>query len=181
MFLGGNDLPSRFKDGFQIAELGFGTGLNALAALDAWTGDGRFKFTSFEAFPMAATDMERALRHWPELDSGPLIAAWARGERQIVIGPMQLHVIVGDALRMLKAWQGRADAWFLDGFSPAKNPEMWSQELLSEVGRHTGKGGRFATYSAASKVRSGLETAGFEVQRVKGFGRKRHMSVGRKI
>ncbi len=75
-------------------------------------------------------------------------------------------------------WDGAADAWFLDGFSPAKNPELWSPELMAEVGRHTAPGGTFATYTAAGHVRRALADAGFAVTRRPGFGRKRHMSVG---
>ena len=179
VFLGGNDLPQRFRDGFQIAELGFGTGLNALAALDAWRGEGAFRFTSFEAYPMNAQDMETALSAWPELQRDQLVAAWSSGHRKIRIGPMHLEVIVGDALDRLSNWTGQADAWFLDGFSPAKNPEMWSAALLEQVGRHTTRDGTFATYSAAASVRSGLQAAGFQVERVRGFGHKRHMSKGR--
>ena len=76
-------------------------------------------------------------------------------------------------------WPGRADAWFLDGFSPARNPELWGEALLAEVGGHTAPGGTMATYTAAGFVRRGLATAGFEVARVPGYGRKRHMTRGR--
>ena len=72
-----------------------------------------------------------------------------------------------------------ADAWFLDGFSPAKNPELWQDDLLGEVARHTAAGGSAATYTAAGFVRRGLEAAGFEVTRTPGFGRKRHMTKAR--
>lgn len=87
-----------------------------------------------------------------------------------------LRVIVGDARDTLPAWQGRADAWFLDGFSPAKNPELWSAELMAHVGTHTATGGTAATYTAAGFVRRGLADAGFAVERVAGYGRKRHMT-----
>jgi tRNA U34 5-methylaminomethyl-2-thiouridine-forming methyltransferase MnmC len=87
-------------------------------------------------------------------------------------------VVVGDARQTLPAWAGRADAWFLDGFSPAKNPELWGDDLLVDVARHTAPGGTFATYTAAGFVRRGLQAAGFQVERCAGFGRKRHMSRG---
>ena len=80
---------------------------------------------------------------------------------------------------LLPGWAGAADAWFLDGFSPAKNPELWSPDLMREVARHTAPGGSFATYTAAGHVRRALAEAGFSVNRAPGFGRKRHMSVGR--
>ncbi len=177
-FLDGNGLPARFVDGFHVAELGFGTGLNALATLEAWTVEGSFRFTSFEAYPMDARDMALALAQWPSLDSAGLVEAWGNGSRRFKIGPMEVEVIVGDVRETLPLWEGMADAWYLDGFSPSRNGEMWSQEVLCGVGRHTKKGGSFATYSAASRVRARLEAAGFQVTRRAGFGRKRHMSSG---
>ena len=183
VFLAGNRLPERFRDGFRIAELGFGTGLNLLATVIAWRGtgvDGRLSYTSFEAFPMPAADMGRALAAFPELEeeAGPLLGAWGEGERCFALGPVDVEVIPGDARVTLPDWQGRADAWFLDGFSPAKNPELWSEELMAEVARHTAPGGTFATYTAAGFVRRGLQAAGFQVERAKGYGHKRHMSRG---
>jgi len=177
-FLDGNGLPERFEDGFHVAELGFGTGLNALATLDAWETTGSFRFTSFEAFPMDAQDMEMALSSWPSLERAALVAAWAKGVRRFDVGPMEVEVIVGDVQDTLPEWDGMADAWYLDGFAPSRNAEMWSQAVLSEVARHTKRGGTFATYSAASRVRARLDTAGFQVTRRSGFGRKRHMCVG---
>jgi tRNA U34 5-methylaminomethyl-2-thiouridine-forming methyltransferase MnmC len=88
------------------------------------------------------------------------------------------EIIIGDARETLPIWPHRADAWFLDGFSPAKNPELWSGELMADVARHTGKGGSFATYTAAGHVRRALVDAGFAVERRPGHGRKRHMTVG---
>jgi len=180
VFLAGNDLPKRFRDGFAIAELGFGTGLNLLATLIA-AGDTALTFTSFEAFPMAAADMARALAAFPEARAvaDPLLDSWARGERAFRLGPIAVKVIIGDARQTLPAWGGRADAWFLDGFSPAKNPELWSDMMMAEVARHTAPGGSFATYSAAGHVRRSLAEAGFAVERRPGHGRKRHMSAGR--
>jgi len=86
--------------------------------------------------------------------------------------------VTGDARLTLPDWAGRADAWFLDGFSPAKNPELWEPGLLAEVARHTAPGGSFATYTAAGAVRRSLAEAGFTVDRAGGFGAKRHMSRG---
>jgi tRNA U34 5-methylaminomethyl-2-thiouridine-forming methyltransferase MnmC len=89
---------------------------------------------------------------------------------------LQLQVVTGDARLSLPEWTGVVDAWFLDGFSPAKNPELWQQDLLQAVADHTNPGGSAATYTAAGFVRRGLEAAGFTVTRVPGFGRKRHMT-----
>ena len=185
VFLAGNGLPDRFRDGFAIAELGFGTGLNALTTCQAWRtagAPGVLRFTSFEAFPMAAEDMARALAHFPELAdlAAPLVAGWAAGARDIALpGNMQLQVIEADARDGLPGWEGRADAWYLDGFSPAKNPELWGPDLLQAVYDHSAPGGTLATYTAAGFVRRGLADAGFEVSRVSGYGRKRHMTVAR--
>lgn len=179
VFLDGNDLPDRFAPDFQIAELGFGTGLNFLAAWMLWeqTGqDGVLHFTSFEAFPMARDDMARALAAFPEV--GPwadrLLEAWEGGICDL--SSARLEVIVGDARETLPNWKKVADAWFLDGFSPAKNPELWEDSLLQQVAQHTRVGGTAATYTAAGFVRRGLEDAGFDVTRTPGFGRKRHMT-----
>ena len=179
VFLGGNDLPARFQPGFHIAELGFGTGLNLLATM--LVADVPIRFTSFEAFPMAAADIARALTAFPEVAAvaEPFITQWAQGARAFQLGPIAVEVIVGDARETLPAWQGRADAWFLDGFSPAKNPELWDSTLMAEVARHTAPGGTFATYTAAGFVRRGLQAAGFAVERRKGHGHKRHMSTGK--
>jgi tRNA U34 5-methylaminomethyl-2-thiouridine-forming methyltransferase MnmC len=181
VFLAGNGLPGRFRDGFQIAELGFGTGLNLVAVLIAHRGPGRVSYTSFEAYPMPAADMARALAAFDGLAeiAEPLLQQWAAGARVLQFPNVTARIIVGDARETLPRWDGRADAWFLDGFSPAKNPELWSPELMAEVARHTAKGGTFATYTAAGHVRRGLAAAGFQVSRAPGFGRKRHMSVGR--
>lgn len=181
VFLAGNGLPGRFRGGFQIAELGFGTGLNLLAVLLAHRGPGHLHYTSFEAYPMPAADMARAFAAFPDVAeiAEPLLTQWASGARELQFPNVTARVIVGDARETLPRWQGRAQAWFLDGFSPAKNPELWSPELMAEVARHTSPGGTFATYTAAGHVRRALAEAGFTVARVPGFGRKRHMSVGR--
>lgn len=183
VFLDGNGLPGRFRDGFHIAELGFGTGLNMLATALAWQAacvPGHLHFTSFEAFPMAAGDIEKALMAFPEVAGGtaPFLTQWASGARRIDLDRMTATIIIGDARETLPAWQGRADAWFLDGFSPAKNPELWAEGLMAGVAAHTAPAGTFATYTAAGFVRRGLQAAGFRVERRAGHAGKRHMSRG---
>lgn len=183
VFLAGNDLPQRFRPGFHIAELGFGTGLNLLATLiDAADHPGPLRFTSFEAFPLSVADIARALEAFPEARAvaDPFLAAWGAGQTRFTLGPIAVEVILGDVRETLPRWQGVADAWFLDGFSPAKNPEMWAPELMAEVGSHTADDGTFATYTAAGFVRRGLAEAGFTVTRAPGHGHKRHMSRGHK-
>lgn len=187
VFLAGNGLPDRFQPGFHVAELGFGTGLNLAATWAAWRQagpDGPLQFTSFEAFPMRPDEARRALAAHSDLSfAAPVIAEAleiAKGETaRIAVEDLVLTVVVGDARATLPAWDGRADAWFLDGFSPAKNPELWEPDLLAAVAAHTAPGGSCATYTAAGAVRRALAGAGFTVDRVAGYGRKRHMSVGR--
>ena len=185
VFLGGNDLPTRFGDTFHIGELGFGTGLNLLVTWAAWVKAGQpgtLHFTSFEAFPMMPADMTQALGQFPELApfAAMLLNEWAPGAGPTTLtdGPL-LDVIIGDARETLPAWENKADAWFLDGFSPAKNPQLWEPSLLQAVAQHTQPNGTAATYSAAGHVRQSLDTAGFDVSRVPGFGRKRHMTTAK--
>ncbi|MBM9593729.1 tRNA (5-methylaminomethyl-2-thiouridine)(34)-methyltransferase MnmD [Roseitranquillus sediminis] len=182
VFLRGNGLPGRFRPGFRIGELGFGTGLNVLAAWRAWLDadlGGPLEVTSFEAWPLTADAMETALAAFPELAplASELTTAWRAGRRMIETPTLRLTVIVGDARRTVGAWDGQVDAWFLDGFAPARNPELWETALMREVARHTAPGGTAATYSAAGAVRRALTEAGFSVERRAGFGRKRHMTV----
>ncbi len=183
VFLAGNDLPARFKDGFHIAELGFGTGLNLLAAWRAWLVSGQetpLIYTSFEAYPMGIPSMQKALANWPELShlANEMLAQLADGSFEISTPTLKASIIIGDARATLPQWQAAADAWFLDGFSPAKNPELWEPALMQAVADHTNPGGSFATYTAAGHVRQSLAKAGFAVTRVAGFGRKRHMTTG---
>lgn len=182
VFLSGNGLPGRFADGFQIAELGFGTGLNLLTTWAAWQASktpGTLHFTSFEAYPMAPADMAQALCAFPVLAplAQTLLDRWTPGAGPTPLSDsLTLHVVIGDARTTLPRWQGQADAWFLDGFSPAKNPALWEPALLAQVYARTAPGGTAATYSAAGHVRQSLAQAGFTVSRTPGFGRKRHMT-----
>jgi tRNA U34 5-methylaminomethyl-2-thiouridine-forming methyltransferase MnmC len=183
VFLSGNNLPQRFTDGFHIAELGFGTGLNLLATWRAWIASGHtspLTYTSFEAYPMGITAMRKALSNWPELGdlAEEMLSQLETGNFEINTPTLAANIIIGDARITLPEWQGAADAWFLDGFSPAKNPELWEPALMQAVADHTKPRGSFATYSAAGHVRQSLASAGFDVTRVTGFGRKRHMTIG---
>ncbi|WP_410218929.1 tRNA (5-methylaminomethyl-2-thiouridine)(34)-methyltransferase MnmD [Paracoccus sp. (in: a-proteobacteria)] len=179
VFLDGNDLPARLVPGFHVAELGFGTGLNALAL--AQVAQVPVRMTSFEAYPMSVAQLAQAHAAFPELAglAAQLRAGW--GRPVIQVGQVSLTLVLGDVRQTLPLWTGRADAWFLDGFSPAKNPQMWDEDLMRQVGAHTAPGGSFATYTAAGHVRRALSGAGFDVSRRSGFGTKRHMSVGLKV
>lgn len=182
VFLAGNGLPEGFFPGFHIAELGFGTGLNAIVAWMAWQEAGHagpLTFTSFEAHPMPAADRARALKAWPEIADHAQALTEALGEGlQADLDGLRLRIVEGFAQTTLPQWEGAADAWFLDGFNPQKNPDLWSEDLMAEVARHTRPKGRFATYTAAGHVRRSLQAAGFTVERKSGYGTKRHMTVG---
>lgn len=180
VFLAGNELPARLKPGFHIAELGFGTGLNLLATQLANPGHA-ISYTSFEAYPMAPQDIARALDHFPQVRAvaDPLLDALHAGRTAFALGPIAVRLVLGDARATLPAWDGAADAWYLDGFSPARNPELWQPDLLECVARHTRPGGSFATYTAAGHVRRSLAAAGFAVTRQPGHAGKRHMTTGR--
>ena len=180
VFLSGNNLPERFSTGFQIAELGFGTGLNLLVALAAWRKSGVkgvLYFTSFEAFPLTPEQMIIAHQAFPEIKeiATELASLWGN---TITLPDLKFDLILGDARDTLPAWHKKADAWFLDGFSPTKNPELWEPTLMADVAQHTKSGGSCATYTAAGFVRRSLQKAGFSITRTPGFGRKRHMTKG---
>lgn len=182
--LAANGLPERFRDGFSMLELGFGTGLNFLAVLRAHReagSPGRLRFTSFEGFPMSAEDRARALSAFPEIaaEAAELSGALA-GPGPWAFGPVTLEVVEGDARETLPLWDGRADAVVLDGFAPAKNPEMWEAPLLASVAAKMAPGATLATYTAAGHVRRALAEAGLVVERRPGFAGKRHMTVARK-
>lgn len=186
VFLAGNDLPQRIDGPFAVGELGFGTGLNFLTlwkAMKETGANGPVIFRTFEAFPMGIDAMRQALNAFPEVSelSPLLIAALEQGGSKHDFGNIRLEIVLGDVRETLPQNDLAADAWFLDGFSPAKNPEMWGSDLMFEVGRHTKTGGTAATYTAAGHVRRSLEEAGFEVTRTSGFGRKRHMTRARKL
>ena len=185
VFLSGNDLPARFTAPLHIAELGFGTGLNFLATVRSWQEAGQdqpLHFTSFEGFPLSQDQAASALAAFPAVTNiaKDLLAIWDDAMQGPT--PLQdqitLEVITGDARATLPAWTGKADAWFLDGFSPAKNPELWEGALMQAVADHTSSGGTLATYTAAGHVRRALAEAGFTITRIPGFGRKRHMTRG---
>ena len=186
VFIRGNELNRRLVPGFKIAELGFGTGLNLLALIRLWSTLGhlgKIHFTSFEAFPIKIDDMKRALSSFPELIglSENLCSIVEGGVTNFEIENVEVKLIYGDARDKIKRWNDKANAWFLDGFAPIKNPQLWEYDLLSIVADKTVKGGTFATYTASGSVRRNLSQLGFNVAKVNGFGKKRHMLLGKKI
>lgn len=188
VFLNGNRLVERWQEAetFHVAELGFGTGLNFLETVSNWQemkgSAGSLYFTSFEMFPLKFADISRALKKWPDLLGlvKPYISVLDKGEgwHEVTHENVTLRLAIGDANILIRDMVAKADAWYLDGFSPAKNPELWMNELMKEVAARTEKCGTFATYTSAGWVRRMMYDAGFDVSRTKGFGTKRHMSTG---
>ncbi|HCB1498154.1 TPA: bifunctional tRNA (5-methylaminomethyl-2-thiouridine)(34)-methyltransferase MnmD/FAD-dependent 5-carboxymethylaminomethyl-2-thiouridine(34) oxidoreductase MnmC [Klebsiella michiganensis] len=202
VFLGGNQLNERFpihpRPLFIVAESGFGTGLNFLTlwqAFDVFHRDNpeatlqRLHFISFEKFPLKADDLSLAHQHWPELTpwAEQLQAQWPQplaGCHRLLLddGRVTLDLWFGDINELTSelddSLNQQVDAWFLDGFAPAKNPDMWTPELFAAMARLARPGGTLATFTSAGFVRRGLQEAGFSMQKRKGFGRKREMLVG---
>ncbi|MDR2875115.1 MAG: FAD-dependent 5-carboxymethylaminomethyl-2-thiouridine(34) oxidoreductase MnmC [Methylobacillus sp.] len=193
VFLRGNRLRERWatlaRDHFTIAETGFGTGLNFLCAWQLWREaappDARLHFVSAEKFPLANDELQRALALWPELAefSRQLIARYRRivpGWQRLTFdeGRVTLTLLVGDARATLPQLAADVDAWFLDGFSPAKNSEMWQPEIFRAIARLATPGCTFATFTSAGFVRRGLQDAGFVVEKTEGYGSKREMLRG---
>jgi tRNA 5-methylaminomethyl-2-thiouridine biosynthesis bifunctional protein len=192
VFLAGCGLPDAWagRRRFVVGELGFGTGLNVLALIELWTrsrpAGGQLHIFSVEAHPIGAEDARRALAHWPQLAglAESLIAEWpgrARGVHRVEFPDLGviLDVAVAEVAEALEGWQGRADAWFLDGFAPARNPAMWRDAVLALVAARSAPGATAATFTVAGQVRRGLAAAGFAVEKQPGFGRKRERLAAR--
>lgn len=191
VFLQGNDLPEIWQEKHQfcIAETGFGSGLNFLLTLQAWRDDPhhckQLDYYAIEGFPLRARHLQQLHLNWPELASlsSELIRHYppiAHGTHSLHFqdGRVRLHLIFDEVANALQAVDFTADCWFLDGFAPAKNPQMWRPEILTQLAAHARPGTRLATFTAAGAVRRNLIAAGFEISKRKGFGRKREMLCG---
>ena len=198
VFLEGNGLPARWKDHprahFCVGETGFGTGLNFLLTWRAWreTRGPRpdLHYLSVEKHPLSRGDVARALARWPELDTlaKPLLQAYPGlmpGEHRVLLdgGRVRLDLWWEDATAVLLDLAARGerlvDAWYLDGFAPDRNANMWNRDLLEAAATLSRPAATFATYSAAGHVRRKLADAGFRVNRAPGHGRKRECLRGR--
>ena len=203
VFMAGNDLPARWLNcrhhSFVIAETGFGTGLNFLVALRAFKDFRQANpchplkhlyFASTEKFPLPRAAMLKALDAFPVLqdEASALahrypVAMQGCHRLEFADAAVTLDLWVGDVHELLPVWStpesGLVDAWFLDGFAPSKNPDMWTNDLFAQMARLTKPGGSFATFTAAGIVKRGLAEAGFDVVKLAGFGRKRDMLAGR--
>ena len=203
VFLKQNKVQERWlnhdRDFFVIAETGFGTGLNFLATWQAFqhyretTPEGnvsRLHFISFEKFPLTRQDLKQALMAWPELTSfsEQLVTAYPSAipgcqRLRFDNGSVVLDLWFGDVNELLPQVytpvDGLVDAWYLDGFAPSKNPDMWTDNLFANLYRLSRPEGTLATFTAAGFVRRGLADAGFAMLRVRGHGKKRQMLTGR--
>ncbi|MGY0613969.1 bifunctional tRNA (5-methylaminomethyl-2-thiouridine)(34)-methyltransferase MnmD/FAD-dependent 5-carboxymethylaminomethyl-2-thiouridine(34) oxidoreductase MnmC [Vibrio sp. FJH11] len=202
VFLKKNHLPERWQDfdqrRFVIGETGFGTGLNFLAVWQ-WFDEFRrenpeatlkeLHFISFEKYPLSQADLKKAHQAWPEL------AEYAEKlQKHYPAAVPECHrIVLEDGAITLDLWfgdikdcmpqvpygeSGLIDAWFLDGFAPSKNPEMWNQDLFNGMAKLAKHNCTVATFTAAGFVRRGLIEAGFSMAKVKGFGTKREMIAG---
>ncbi len=195
VFLAGNDLPARFAAlpadaRLVIGETGFGTGLNFLCAWQLFDqlapADACLHFVSVEKYPLTAADLQRALALWPELAlwSGQLLEQYRAihpGFQRLVLdgGRVVLTLLIGDALQMLPQLDARIDVWFLDGFAPDKNPQMWTPPLFQELARLSAPGASLATFTSKGTVRRDLIEAGFAMRRAPGYGKKWEILCGR--
>ena len=191
-FLGGNGLPQAWtrRGCFVIAETGFGTALNFLATWHAWRQTAPpgavLHYLAVEGYPLTAEQRAACLAPWPEL--APLASeltavhpplhdgfhrVWLDG------GRVALTLLIGEAAAVLSEAEAKVDAWFLDGFSPARNPEMWSPEVFAEIARLSAPGATLASFTVAGSVRHDLQIAGFSLEKRSGFGRKLEMLTGR--
>ncbi|PPD51904.1 MAG: hypothetical protein CTY12_07175 [Methylotenera sp.] len=193
VFLQGNVLQSRWQTlktpHFTIAETGFGTGLNFLSAVKLWLevapATAMLHYISTEKHPLSLQDLTSALALWPTLVefSHLLLANYEKllqGDQALDLfqNRVRLSLLVGDATTQMHQIHGVVDAWFLDGFSPAKNPDMWQTELFQQMARLSAIGSTFATFTSAGHVRRNLAAAGFNTQKRAGFGKKREMLQG---
>ncbi|WP_300556057.1 tRNA (5-methylaminomethyl-2-thiouridine)(34)-methyltransferase MnmD [Maricaulis sp.] len=186
VFLAGCDLPAAWdrRSHYTIGELGFGTGLNALALWQMWREHrpqgGWLHFISVEKHPLSREQAARAFQAWPDLQglSDQLLAQWPprlKGPHRMIFAEDRFTITVfhDEAEAALGQVDALVDAWFLDGFAPARNEAMWSQTVLDHVGRLSRPGARIGTFTVAGAVRRGLQAAGFAVSKQPGFGRKR--------
>ncbi|WP_423821704.1 bifunctional tRNA (5-methylaminomethyl-2-thiouridine)(34)-methyltransferase MnmD/FAD-dependent 5-carboxymethylaminomethyl-2-thiouridine(34) oxidoreductase MnmC [Salinisphaera sp. SPP-AMP-43] len=195
VFIAGNDLDRRWADwpdqrAFVVAETGLGTGRNLLLAwhrfIQVAPPGTRLHLVSIEKHPLRRDDVERIWAAWPAWTdyAKRLCDVWpapVRGvHRRRLDDRVTVDLIFDDVLAGLACFDGRADAWFLDGFAPARNPRMWQPAVFEAVAAASRPGATFATYSCAGAVRRGLDAAGFDCAKRPGFGRKRDMLVGRR-
>ncbi|MBK7361994.1 MAG: tRNA (5-methylaminomethyl-2-thiouridine)(34)-methyltransferase MnmD [Micavibrio sp.] len=189
VFIRGNGLPEAWAEqNFTIFETGFGTGLNFLCAWRLWNetnAERKLHFISVEKFPLSRGEIESALEIWRENFEEEMAALLAKypenlsGTHRIAVGEnSMLTLIFDDVNEAMPKLNETVDCWCLDGFKPKKNPEMWTDIVFQNMARMSKPGTTFATFTAAGFVRRGLQAAGFDVKRIKGYGTKWHMLTG---
>ncbi|MGL6072319.1 bifunctional tRNA (5-methylaminomethyl-2-thiouridine)(34)-methyltransferase MnmD/FAD-dependent 5-carboxymethylaminomethyl-2-thiouridine(34) oxidoreductase MnmC [Craterilacuibacter sp.] len=194
VFLDGNRLAGRFAnlaagETFTVGETGFGTGLNFLCTWQLFKtqapASARLAFVSVEKHPLSPADLSRALAAWPSLarEAAQLVDAYhgiEAGYQHLLLdkGRVSLTLLIGDALETLPELDAQVNAWFLDGFAPVKNPEMWQAPLFKQLARLSAPDATLATFTSAGFVRRELAIAGFSIKKTPGFGRKWAMTVG---
>ena len=193
VFLEQNQLSERFaglkNKRFTIIETGFGTGLNFYCTASQWLAsapaDKNLHFVSIEKFPLKIADLQKIIGIWPQLTliASALIQEYSKlkaglNTYYLFDNRIQLDLWIGDIADVLPKLECGADAWFLDGFAPAKNAEMWSTSMFKQLARLSQANTTFATFTSAGLVRRGLQDAGFEVRKLIGFGKKREMLCG---
>lgn len=192
VFLGGNGLPDRWRGHarFTVLETGFGLGLNFLATWAAWKEDpqrpARLHYVSIEKHPFSGSDLALLHARYPEFQplSGQLRSAWpilvpGMHRMELERGSVVLTLYFADVEVALRQLRFFADALFLDGFAPARNPGMWSAAAMKAMARVCAPGATFSTYTAAGSVRDAIAAAGFSVEKQPGFAKKRDMLRGR--
>lgn len=192
VFIGGNGLPERWagRERFTILENGFGTGLNFLATWASWRADpdrpGRLHYLAVEMHPFTVPDLVRAHAAWPEFQflAEALRNAWpvltpGFHRLEFASGRVVLTLMLGDSADCLRKLRAGVDAFYLDGFDPRKNPDMWSAELFRRCARLAEPDATLATWCVAGAVRGALNEAGFATEKRPGFASKREMLVGR--
>ncbi len=191
VFLAGNGLPGRWRarPRFTILETGFGLGNNFLATWAAWRQDParceRLFFVSIEKYPLAPADLVRAHAASPAPQlAQQLIGAWPLATCNLhtldfEAGRVRLLLALGDMHAWARELVARVDAFYLDGFAPARNPAMWDRGVFAMLARLAAPDATVATWSAAHAVRAGLRSAGFEVHAAPGSGGKRDITLAR--
>lgn len=187
VFLAGNDLPDRWQGrDFVICETGFGLGLNFLATWQAWKSNPghRLHYVAIEKHPFCLDDLKQLHARWPELASfaARLQAQWPLplpGLHRLDFGDVVLTLCFGAAETLLPQLSLAADAFYLDGFAPAKNPEMWSDDIFAALAQRAAPGATLASWSVLDDMLFRLSRQGFRLEKRPGFGTKRYMLAGR--
>lgn len=190
VFVQSNNLPGRFQGAknFVIAETGFGFGLNFAVTLAAWhkntVDEATLDYIGIEKHPVSPENIDRLSQTWPDLREyfDALLSCYplpVRGKHTRVMcnGRVRLHLLFMDVQEALRDESYKVNAWYLDGFSPDKNAELWCADVFESIAQNSCANATLSTYTSAGQVRRGLIQAGFEVKKIKGYGKKREMTT----